>query len=718
MTKKHDVTTPEPGGKDVQGNEGKDILVGGSKRDFFDGGGGSDWIYGEEGSDVIQGSGGDDWIWGGAGDDYIWGGAGGDRIWGGDGHDWIWGQGTGENRIEGGEGDDHLWGGKGVDFIWGGIGDDGLAGDDGDDHLWGGAGKDTIEGMDGDDHLYGGANDDHLYGGAGNDTMDGGANDDHLYGGAGNDTMEGGDGNDRFHFRVGDGIDNGHDTITDFGRGDTIVFHAGAGAGVDVGMYRYGDDTVLEYANGRIKLAGVLPDSVDKSAFEGIANLVSVKVRKVDISKIEESVTIEDFTNGRTKIEIVDPNGGTETVLTNVEISANGENTVVEVNNKKFTLVGVSLENINKDDFLGVDSVTRKIDIKTPSSVTGVSTDEKIKLVVKGDDGTETVVTDVTISTNNEGDTSITANEGTVTLTGISPEAIGRANLEGVTSVTRKIDATKPATVSGFEKGDLISFKGLDKEDSVTVSQDGGNTVIDNGKITIILRDFSAEDLARDDSDANAPSFVRKITAGNGDHTVSDYRKGDKFDFGNDSASVEISQSNEGARITYNNLTVTVTGVDMRQLIADGCFGEGVDITCHITGSDSDDPDLSGGEHTDIIKGFGGDDTLRGFGGDDLLFGGRGTDSLRGGAGDDTFQFSEGDGQDTVHDFGTGDDIIELILGKPPGTSDEAAFESLDIRQNGADTVVGYGDGSDTVTLKGVDKDTVDIDDFDFLFAG
>jgi len=94
------------------------------------------------------------------------------------------------------------------------------AGTAGNDTLNGGKGNDIIDGGDGIDTLAGGNGNDTLIGGLGNDVLDGGSGDDVLNGGLGNDTLTGGNGNDYFLFGVG----FGQDTVTDFQKGDQIVF--------------------------------------------------------------------------------------------------------------------------------------------------------------------------------------------------------------------------------------------------------------------------------------------------------------------------------------------------------------------------------------------------------------------------------------------------------------------------------------------------------------
>ena len=76
-------------------------------------------------------------------------------------------------------------------------------------------------------------------------------------------------------------------------------------------------------------------------------------------------------------------------------------------------------------------------------------------------------------------------------------------------------------------------------------------------------------------------------------------------------------------------------------------------------GADGDD-NLDGGEGVDFLFGGSGDDTLTGGGGRDFLLGGGEVDTLTGGTGEDTFAFLPGHGSDTITDFDTSDDQIDL----------------------------------------------------------
>ena len=192
--------------------------------------------------------------------------------------------------------------------------------------------------------------------------------------------------------------------------------------------------------------------------------------------------------------------------------------------------------------------------------------------------------------------------------------------------------------------------------------------------------------------------------------------------------------------------------------------GKGFDILYGSWGDDTlkggkGDDVLYGGWGDDILYGGKGDDVLEGSWGDDELYGGKGKDTLEaswgdvlmdggkgndtmeGGWGADTFVFREGDGQDTIVNFGFGfsgsdgyfptpeertaaengarRDVIQLHLRNVwDDTSDETAFKALNIRQDGSDTVISYGSAGDTITLEKVKANSLTIEDFDFFITG
>ncbi len=130
--------------------------------------------------------------------------------------------------------------------------------------------------------------------------------------------------------------------------------------------------------------------------------------------------------------------------------------------------------------------------------------------------------------------------------------------------------------------------------------------------------------------------------------------------------------------------------------------GEGGDDM--IFGGEGDDR-LEGGAGDDLLMGGEGDDVLIGGEGDDLLIGGEGDDTLTGGGGADIFVFGEDSGNDTITDFDTTQDKINLRTFSQTITWDVLSTKITTVLENGV--VVGlkidlsdWGGG--TITLDGL----------------
>lgn len=96
-------------GKDVQGSDDSDLIIGTFGRDRLDGRGGDDLIFGLGGNDRISGGEGEDHLFGGRGKDVIVGNKGDDNMSGGEGNDQlVWNNGDGSDLMDGGEGRDEV----------------------------------------------------------------------------------------------------------------------------------------------------------------------------------------------------------------------------------------------------------------------------------------------------------------------------------------------------------------------------------------------------------------------------------------------------------------------------------------------------------------------------------------------------------------------------------------------------------------------------------
>ena len=130
-----------------------------------------------------------------------------------------------------------------------------------------------------------------------------------------------------------------------------------------------------------------------------------------------------------------------------------------------------------------------------------------------------------------------------------------------------------------------------------------------------------------------------------------------------------------------------------------------------ILAGDRRDNVLDGGQGNDTLYGGpgGGDDMMSGGLGNDRLFGGQGNDTLIGGPGDDSlsggtgndvFVFGPGDGADTVTDFSSGTDKIDLT-----------AFDIESVE----DVAMTTGDDGVTIDLAVIDGGTVLLADLTTL---
>lgn len=189
-------------------------------------------------------------------------------------------------------GHDDITGNRYADKIVGAGGNDILFGKGGADRLWGGTGNDRLAGGDGSDRLYGETGHDLLGGGKGTDRLGGGSGNDKLNGGGGNDRLSGGNGNDKLKG------DAGRDILTGGTGRDSLV----GGSGADRFVFERGDG----------------------------------------------SDTITDFQIGFDMIEI----GAGASRFSQLDISRDGADTIVEFSNVSITLEDVRPGQLDPDDFL------------------------------------------------------------------------------------------------------------------------------------------------------------------------------------------------------------------------------------------------------------------------------------------------------------------------------------------------------------------------------
>jgi RTX calcium-binding nonapeptide repeat (4 copies) len=250
--------------------------------DFFDGTAANDRYIGGSRSETMTGLAGKDVFFGRGGNDSLNGGKGADKLNGG----------SGDDKIIAGDGDDILTGGTGNDVLEGGLGRDKIEGNGGSDSAsyfsdpkgvrtaldgslspgqqTGHAKNDTyvsIENLAGSnrgaDSLTGDKFANVLSGNSGNDKLFGLAGDDTLIGGRGADKLSGGAGTDTYQY---DNLNEGNDSISNFGRTDVFAFK-----GTNFGKLSAGKlDAVRFHASNK----GVAHDSNDRFVFDTTHNVL------------------------------------------------------------------------------------------------------------------------------------------------------------------------------------------------------------------------------------------------------------------------------------------------------------------------------------------------------------------------------------------------------------------------------------------------------------
>ena len=165
--------------------------------------------------------------------------------------------------------------------------------------------------------------------------------------------------------------------------------------------------------------------------------------------------------------------------------------------------------------------------------------------------------------------------------------------------------------------------------------------------------------------------------------------------------------------VDYSNVLFSGVTANLSDGTAEGAWranGDTFDSIENLIGSRQADT-LIGDAGNNVLEGGAGADTLEGGSGDDLLRGGPGNDTLKGGSGDDTFGFVPGrSGNDTILDFGNGDDKIDLTA-----FEDIDSIDGLILDQQGDNLVIDLsGHGGGTITLQ--DFNEADLMDTRFIF--
>ena len=510
--------------------------------------------------------------------------------------------------------------------IVGGRGSDSLYGDgEGDDTLVGGDGDDTLMVWTGNNVLKGGKGNDALLGCSGNDTLDGGSGDDNLFGGfndSGIDSLYGGDGND--HLFGGDGIH----TLNGGAGNDTLVSEAG----VDTLIGGAGDDLFQVFAAHGTGRTFVIKDyewlnGGHRDIIQFWGNVLSQRV------------------------------SGNDKILT----VASGETGEIH----QMILKGAARKHVEFRDGNGDRAV-----LALSPDYTGALLADQYDANLVAIDGSA-VLQDISIVGNTQhnsivggsGSDSLDGGAGNDILTGGSGSDIFLyAEGDGEDTIQ---DYGTGSDVIRITKGSITSKKVRGKDVVLTVgagTMSQKNAVSKNiteGTGTMSLKNAVSKNIA-----AGAGSMVLKNAVGKNITVVDAEGKKSIIKM---EASLPKNASYADSKQTQVNLAAAFKGTFDASL-----YASTIKTVDAAKSKNKNALTIKGNANANILKagsgasklyGQNGNDTLVGGKGKDLLEGGKGNDILVGGAGNDTFLYAEGDGKDTIRDYGTGSDVIRITKG-------------------------------------------------------
>jgi len=213
-----------------------------------------------------------------------------------------------------------------------------------------------------------------------------------------------------------------------------------------------------------------------------------------------------------------------------------------------------------------------------------------------------------------------------------------------------------------------------------------------------------------------------------GSDTIADFNtNGDRIDLSAlyvpDFASLKPFMEQDGGDVVitlghsdHTTEVIRLQNVSLDSLSASDFIFKTTAIALTFLGSDAHDV-LFGGAGNDRLAGLDGDDRLIGGAGSDQLIGGAGDDRLVGGVGYDVFVYNRRMfGSDTVADFNTNGDRIDLSALYVPDFGSLKPF----MEQDGNDVVITLGHGyltTEVIRLQNVSLDSLSASDFVFYTA-
>ena len=655
----------------------------------FTGTPGADTHVSGSGDDLLIGLGGNDTLTAGPGNDTVEGGVGADRMNGhtaatDPGEDWL----SYENsdagvyvRLSG----DTFIQRDANHAMPGNIGVGGHAAGDiafGFDHILGSAHGDTLIGLD-STGITASANN-HIRGGGGADSIEGGGGNDTLEGGGGNDTLEGGAGTDRLSYEgssagvtvnlatgtVSGGDAQGdvlHDADTASGfqtdfeevqgsaHGDSLTGSAGAdrllgGGGADSIEGGGGNDT-LEGGGGNDTLKGGA--GTDRLSYEGSSAGVTVNLATGTVSGGDAQGDV---------LHDADTASGFQTDFEEVQGSAHGDSLTGSAGADRL-LGGAgadTLEGGGGNDTLEGGAGTDRLSYEGSSA--GVTVNLATGTVSGGDaqgdvlhdadtaSGFQTDFEEVQGSAHGD---SLTGSAGADRLLGGG----GADSIEGGGGNDTLEGGGGNDTLKGGAGTDRLSYEGSSA--GVTVNLATGTVSGGDAQGDVLHDADTASGFQTDFEEVQGSAHGDSLTGSAGADRLLGGAGADTLEGGGGNDTLEggagtdrLSYEGSSAGVTVNLATGTVSGGDAQ--------GDVLHDADTASGFQTDFEEVQGSAHGDSLTGSAGADRLLGGAGADTLIGDGGADTLTGGAGEDVFVFADGHGNDTITDFTSADDKIDL----------------------------------------------------------
>lgn len=508
----------------------------------------------------------------------------------------------------------------------------------------------TIIGSDSVTSIKGGKNSDIITGGNGKNTIFGGAGDDSIIGGTDNDILKG---------------DAGADTISGGIGKNTLT----GGKGNDIFVYGGGNDLIADYKPNEDKINFNVAD-IESSTVKGSDVILTTGEGTISIKGAKDKVvTFIDNSGEDTELIFF---GDTYYVPLETGLTYDAKRTILTASNK-FGGNEIDLENyLSSVTKVNASALSKNLEITATDSVTSIKSG-------KGAD---------TISSGNGKNTIYGGADNDSILGGTNEDRLfgdaGNDTLNG---------GTGNNTLTGGAGADVFIHE--DGNDFIADYKPGDDTIIlTNGTVNNSSLKNSDIILYTDDGDITIKGGKGKkitVTDGAGNTTTQIYGL---FNYNEDKTAILLTSGFTGSlkAADYNS---SVEEIDASQVkTATKIFGNDNDNT--ILGSVKVDS-IYGGNGDDSIFGDAGNDKIFGEVGDDSLNGGKGNDTLTGGTGKDVFIYSNGDGNDVIADFVSGEDVIKLESGTVSNYS----------VSGGKDAILKVGSGK--ITLKNVGNEKITV---------